>query len=419
MKANESIEKYPARVREYTNYALKSTKIVAKNCGPRPVGSEADAKAREYLKADTAKFCDEVKEEAFKCSDKAFMSWVSIGSVLLLVSAVLFVFGLQAISLAVTLLNVVFIVGEFFFYKKVLDGFFKKKETANIIGVRKASGETKRRIIFCGHTDSAYEWTYTYHGGRPFVALAIVIAVVSIAVSVAGNVIAIINNGALNPSIVFMNDNTFVTAFAIAMLALIPAYVYTFFFCNYKRPVVGAVDNLTGCFTSLAVVKFLFDNDIRFENTEVQVLLTGGEEAGTRGAQAYVKAHKDELTDKNVETVFVGVDTIHDFDFMNVISKDMNGFVKNDAHVVELIKNAAAVAGYDNVSSGPISLGSTDAAPFSQVGVPAATFVAMDPTPARYYHTRLDTEENLDPKTMEAGVKIALETAFLFDEKGI
>ena len=419
MKANESIEKYPARVREYTNYALKSTKIVAKNCGPRPAGSEADAKAREYLKADTAKFCDEVKGETFKCSDKAFMSWVSIGSVLLLVSAVLFMFGLQAISLAVTLLNVVFIVGEFFFYKKVLDGFFKKKETANIIGVRKASGETKRRIIFCGHTDSAYEWTYTYHGGRPFVALAIVIAVVSIAVSVAGNVIAIINNGALNPSIVFMNDNTLVTVFAIAMLALIPAYVYTFFFCNYKRPVVGAVDNLTGCFTSLAVVKFLFDNDIRFENTEVQVLLTGGEEAGTRGAQAYVKAHKDELTDKNVETVFVGVDTIHDFDFMNVISKDMNGFVKNDARVVELIKNAAAVAGYDNVSSGPISLGSTDAAPFSQAGVPAATFVAMDPTPARYYHTRLDTEENLDPKTMEAGVKIALETAFLFDEKGI
>ena len=106
MKANESIEKYPARVREYTNYALKSTKIVAKNCGPRPAGSEADAKAREYLKADTAKFCDEVKEETFKCSDKAFMSWVSVGSVLLLVSAVLFVFGLQAISLAVTLLNV-------------------------------------------------------------------------------------------------------------------------------------------------------------------------------------------------------------------------------------------------------------------------------------------------------------------------
>lgn len=419
MKANESIEKYPARVREYTNYALKSTKITAKTFGPRPVGSEADAKAREYLKGDTAKFCDEMKEENFSCSDKAFMSWVSVGSVLLAISAILFVFGLQAVSLAVTVLNVFFIVGEFFFYKHVMDIFFKKKETGNIIGVRKASGETKRRIIFCGHTDSAYEWTYTYHGGRPFVVLAIVLAVISVIVSVAGNVVAIINNGAINPSIVFMSDDKLIIAFAIAMLTLVPAYVYTFFFCNYKRPVVGAIDNLTGCFTSLAVVKFLFDNDIRFENTEVQVLLAGGEEAGTRGSQAYTKAHKDELTDKNIETVFVGVDTIHDFDFMNVISKDLNGFVKNDSRVVELIKDAAKIAGYENVTSGPISLGSTDAAPFSQIGVPAATFVAMDPTPAKYYHTRLDTEEILDPKSMEAAVKIALETAFLFDEKGI
>lgn len=419
MKANESIEKYPARVREYTNYALKSTKIVSKNFGPRPVGSEADAKAREYLKNDATKFCDEAREEKFNCSDKAFMSWVPIGSVLLIISTILFIFGLQVVSLVITAMNLFFIVSEFFFYKPVLDIFFKKRETGNIIGVRKASGETKRRIVFCGHTDSAYEWTYTYHGGRPAVATIIVSAVVSLVVSFAGCVVAIIQQGVVNPSVVFMNDNTVVTVFAIIMIVLTPFQIASFFFCNYKRPVTGAIDNLTGCFTSLAVVKFLFDNDIRFENTEVQVLLAGGEEAGTRGSQAYVKAHKEELADKNIQTVFVGIDTIHDFDFMNVISKDMNGLVKNDDRVVNLTKEAASVAGYDNVSSGPISLGSTDAAPFSQAGIPAATFVAMDPSPARYYHTRLDTEENLDPKTMEAAVKIAIETAFLFDEKGI
>ena len=44
---------------------------------------------------------------------------------------------------------------------------------------------------------------------------------------------------------------------------------------------------------------------------------------------------------------------------------------------------------------------------------------AMDPAPARYYHTRLDTHENLDLKTIEAGVDICLETVFLFDEKGL
>ncbi len=419
MKANESIEKYPARVREYTNYTIKSVKNVAKAYGPRPVGSESDAKAREYFKADMAKFCDEYKEEPFRCSDKAFMSWVPIGVVLLLVATVLFVFGMPAVSLAVSALNVFFIVLEFFLYKPVLDIFFKKKESANLVGVRKASGETKKRIIFSGHTDSAFEWTYTYHGGRPAVALIMVVAVVSIVVSLVASVIAIVQSGAINISVVFLNDNTLLTAFAIAMLVLLPFQVAAFFFTNYKMPVVGANDDLTGCFIALAVSKFMTDNDIRFENTEVQVLLAGGEEAGLRGSKAYAKAHKDELKDDSVETVFVSIDTIRDFDFMKIIDRDLNGLVKNDARVAALIKEGASIAGYDNVDSGVISLGSTDSAALSQIGVPAATFIAMDPTPARYYHTRLDTEENLDPKTIEAGVKIALETAFLFDEKGI
>ena len=46
MKANESIANYDIKVREYTNYAIKSIKNVCKNFGPRPVGSEAEQKAQ-------------------------------------------------------------------------------------------------------------------------------------------------------------------------------------------------------------------------------------------------------------------------------------------------------------------------------------------------------------------------------------
>ena len=60
-----------------------------------------------------------------------------------------------------------------------------------------------------------------------------------------------------------------------------------------------------------------------------------------------------------------------------------------------------------------------EAAAASQAGIKAASLVAMDPAPARYYHTRLDTEENLDPKMLETGLQIDLETAFMFDEQGI
>ena len=144
--------------------------------------------------------------------------------------------------------------------------------------------------------------------------------------------------------------------------------------------------------------KYLNDNDIRFENTEVCVLLTGAEEAGLRGSKSFVKNHP-ELKNNDVETVVVGVDTICEMEFMKIYSKDMNGLTKNDERVAKLIQEGAKNAGFD-VPTGVIELGATDAAAFSQKGIPAATFVAMNPEPSRYYHTRLDTYTNMN----EAGI---------------
>ena len=64
-------------------------------------------------------------------------------------------------------------------------------------------------------------------------------------------------------------------------------------------------------------------------------------------------------------------------------------------------------------------LGSTDAAAASQAGIAAASLVAMDPSPARYYHTRLDKADILVPETIEKVIDIALQTVFDFDEAGI
>ena len=68
---------------------------------------------------------------------------------------------------------------------------------------------------------------------------------------------------------------------------------------------------------------------------------------------------------------------------------------------------------------GAIPLGSTDAAAASEAGIAAASFVAMDPAPAKYYHTRLDTADILVPDTIEKVIDIALQAVFDFDEGGI
>ena len=418
MKSFESIPNFEIKVREYTNYAIKSIKNVCKSFGPRPVGSDAEKQAQEYMQADLEKWCDSVKREEFKCSDKAFMAWVPIGAVLLILNVLFFTLGLSAIALALSALTLFFVLGEFIFYKPVLDMFFKKKTSGNVYGVRKATGETKKRIIISGHTDSAYEWTYTYKGGRPVVALIIGVAVVSILLGLGANIYAMVHfDGAFGSVVWGQGGNLALRILAVIMYLTVPVLIAAINFCNYKNPVVGANDDLTGCFISCAVAKFLSDHDIRFDNTEVAVLCAGGEEAGLRGSKAFAKANRDMLND-GVETVFISVDTIRDIEFIKIYERDMTGVVKNDRRVAELIQQAAKNVGVE-VPIGTIELGATDAAAMSQAGVAASALTAMDPTPAKYYHTRLDTADNLAAPAIDLGVKIALETVFLYDEKGI
>lgn len=415
MKASESVGRYESEVRLYTNYAIKNIKKVSKH-GPRPVGSEAEKNAQLDMLSELETSCDSVTREEFKCSDKAFMSWVPIGAVLLIISAAMFTLGLPIISLALSAITLFFVLAEFIFYKPVLDIFFPQKTSGNVIGVRKATGETKKRIIFSGHTDSAYEWTYTYHGGHNAVLAIIITAVLAILVGIGGSIYAIVTGA---DSIVWTSDNLAMKILAVVTYVTVPVLIAALFFTNYKRPVLGANDNLSGCFVSAAVMKFLAANDIRFENTEVVAALVGGEEAGLRGSKAFMKAHAAEYKDeKDVQTIFISLDTLREHEFMAIYDKDMTGTVKNDKKVAALLQNSAKAIGYD-VPVKAIELGATDAAAASQAGIPAAAFTAMDPSPARYYHTRLDTEENLDPKTLEISLKLALEALFDFDEQGV
>ena len=419
MKSSESIPNFDIKVREYTNYAIKSIKNVCKEFGPRPVGSEAETKAQGYMLADLEKFCDEARREEFQCSDKAFMSWVPFGAVAITLSIILYTLGLPVIALALIGITLFFIVAEFVFYKPVLDVFFPKKTSGNVIGVRKASGETKKRIILSGHTDSAFEWTFTYKGGRPAVMGVIITAAVDVIIGIVINIYAMIHyHGAFGGIIWGAEGNLGMRIVAVVLYLTVPVMIIAVNFCNFKLPVMGANDDLSGVFIACSVQKFLSDNNIRFENTEVVTLCAGGEEAGLRGAKAFGKAHAEEYKNDGIETIFVGFDTIRELEYPKIYEKDMTGVVKNDRRVAELIQTAAKTVGMD-IDIGTIELGSTDAAAMSQAGIPASSMVAMDPSPARYYHTRLDTADNLSAQAIDTGVKIALETVFLFDEKGI
>lgn len=411
MEYLNNAENLKSTTADCTDFAVKGITDICNAFGPRPCGSDSEKYAQEQMMKDVEPFCDSVTRETFKVNPKAFMSFVPhAGACLMGATAINMAtaFGkgskLKALGSAALMGGALSgIVGEFLLYKKMYDPLFKEETSGNVIAVRKAKGETKRRIIISGHSDSAPEWTYTYKFGSHGV------------LAVAGYAVAGLGYTAATTAALLAGKK--VKKMALGQLAFLPAYAGLFKFVNHNNYVDGANDDLTGCYVSAAVMKYLSDNNIRFDNTEVIAIMTGGEECGLRGAKAYFEAHP-ELKNDGVETVYIALDNIRDGDFMMIYEKDMTGMVKNDKDVCKLLKNAGLKQGED-IPVGAIPLGSTDAAAASQAGIKAASLVAMDPAPARYYHTRLDTADILIPEVMDKVLNIVLQAVYDFDEKGL
>ncbi|MDR1629029.1 MAG: M20/M25/M40 family metallo-hydrolase [Oscillospiraceae bacterium] len=410
MRASESVPGFQAKLREYTNYSVRGIKKICREIGPRPCGTESEKKAQEYMAKNLKDFADTVEIEPFDVHPKAFMGWFWICGILGIVCVILFNVGLPLVSLIITALMLAMIFGEFLIYGQVIDFLFPKKTSHNMIATRKASGETKRHIVLGGHIDSVYEWRYTYTGGKALLFGGLGFAIVGLVVLAVMSVAAVVQ-GAL-----FEAPEGFARILGFVSIAFVPGFIGMIIFVNYKMPVEGANDNLTGVFTSAAVLKFLADNDIRFEHTDVTVLSTGGEEAGLRGARAFAKKHKGELG--KVESMVIATDTMRDYEHLAIYTKDMSGTVRNHPQASALLKKAGELAGVE-LEYAYLYAGASDAAAVSKEKIPATAFAAMDPGPPRYYHTRLDTADNLVPKTIEKGIEVLLEAVYLFDEKGL
>lgn len=410
MRASDSHPRFPSKVREYSNFAVRGITKICKEIGPRPCGGEEERRAQEYMLKEFGTCADEAHIEDFETHPAAYMGWFKVDAVLLLIAIVLLLCALPAIALIPIVAAVLVLTFEFLFYWQFTDPFYPKKTSCNCVAVRKSSGETKKRIILAGHIDSSFEWRTTYYGGKLFLYGAFAYAIAGLAYVIATDITALVL-GADDPHVVIMRYIT---------LAFVPAFIILFFFLsgNKKTMSQGANDNLTGVFASTAVMKYMADCGLRFENTELMVIATGGEESGLRGSKAYMAAHAEEIKKSGIETIFVAVDTLRDYETQAIYSRDLSGLVGHDKRVCRLVKEAGAMSGVE-MGYSVVFAGASDAVASTQAGIPATCYAAMDPGPPRYYHTRLDTWDNMNQKTIEKGIEVLLNTAFLYDEKGL
>ena len=402
---------------EAAQYMIDEITHICKDFEKRSPGTKGELQSCEYmaevLKKDCG--CDYAEVESFKENPGSFFGWIYFTITFVLIAIALY-FVAPVVSAVLIVFGLFIAFMQFGLYKKFVDRFFPELTGHNVTAIKKPTGEVKRRILFNGHPDAAWEWPVNYAlGGVGFEGHAIICAVGAIYYLVL-SIISCVNGRAIG---IFSPDGSFSdwdlwSRLAIGGFVFIPFLVGLYWMWNKNRIVDGANDNLSGCYMGIAILKALKDEGIEFENTEVGVILTGSEEAGLRGSKAWCEAHKGEFRD--VPTFIISYDTIFDPKYLMTNYRDLNGTVKADKDVSDLYMEAAKAINVPCKKGWVPPLGgATDSAAFAQAGFRATGITGLNHKLESYYHTRRDTYDNMNPQGLANCFAASVKALEMFD----
>ncbi|MDR3344736.1 MAG: M28 family peptidase [Oscillospiraceae bacterium] len=407
---------------ELVQYMIGGITEVCNRFKNRAAGTQSERDAQAHLKAELEGYADEVIMEDFDEHPAAFMGFIPVAALLAAAGITLYwlnpgdggtfswIAGIAGVALP--LFAALMFLFEFLMYRDFVDFLFPKRVSRNVYATYKPSGEVKQRIIFGGHTDAVHEWRYQWLGG-----------VFALSPVIFGGVLTIFYILGINAARLISGNLAIEGAWKVLgwiAICTTPFIIAIMLFVNYKIIVDGASDNLSADFISMAVIKKLHDSGVRYEHTEIGCLLSGSEEAGLRGAKAFAKKHKDDLTADGVETVFISLDTMTDVDQMMTYTRGCTGTVKDDDAVGDLLQEAGKNCGKELPIAGWYP-GAVDAEAFSMYGLRSCGFCALrhDPPPKYFYHTRNDDPAHLNPECIALSLDICLEAAEIFNAKGM
>lgn len=397
---------------ESARFIHKEITHIIKTFEKRDPGSRGEEQACEYM-ADYLKNecgCERADIEEFKEHPGAFFGWLYFTLTFALLGiALFFVFPLASIILIAA--GFFILITEFGLYKQFVDKAFPEKTGHNVTAIKKPKGEVKRRIIFNGHPDAAWEWPVNYKLGGIAFDIHELLGMGGALYYLILSIISVIQNGA---GIKAIDTSTPLFIAGLAGLIFVPFIIGLYWMWNEKRVVDGANDNLSGCYMGIAILKALKDEGIELENTEIGVVLTGSEEAGLRGSMAWCEQHKGEFDD--VPTFIFSYDTIHDPKQLMVNYRDLNGTVKTDEEVSDLFMEAAQELDiFCKKGMVPPLGGATDSATFAKAGFRATGITGLNHKIEDYYHTRRDTYDNMDEEGLACCFAASVKALEMFD----
>ncbi len=402
-------------------YAFDIVKTICTEVGPGMPGTPQERERATMIKKELESHLGvgHVAVEEFSVAPWAFLSAYPMSAFFMLLAALLNIsmgrftgvspWLTSIAALVFSVISPLLFIFEFVLGFELVDPFFKKKQSVNVIGTLRKPGtvNVKRLLILGGHHDSAPENTWLGFLGYGFFILSMTWLIGFITMLAMG-IIQLTGTITGNAAIVHIGT----MGWGMLAYPIAPSVVFGLFFNRGRKDggtVPGAADNLSACALAVAMCRFLVKNPSYIpDDTEIRFISFGSEEAGCRGSQHYVERHLGEL--KLMDAHLLNFETVTHPE-PTILSSDANGTVKNSPEMVKSVVTAAECAGVPYKVM-PAYLGvSNDSGSFNKVGLKAATLLGfkVPQQMVAFYHQKRDTPEVLTIEPLLNVLKLTLE----------
>lgn len=397
----------PELKKENVDYAFSMMRRVENETGNRRAGSDGEKRVQKIWLGELMRFCDETSEEKFRVrtgagtlTQKTLSAVLVVCNILFAVASATGVAALAVVSLLISLLSFAIFAYKFLFDGDKLDFLVKQKYSENVFGKRYSRGETKARVVLVTRADSPQKLRFTLFGGE--------LLFLVTAASVVGNTFLFCSqalflfSGAPKASAVF-------SVLCVVCWLFVPIYFFAFLLTE-RKTASGVSGSLVPTSTALGILKQFFENGIRYDNTEICCLVTGGEYSSHAGAYSFANRHRRRFND--VPTVFIPIDELTGNGDLCVFFRDASG-VSGNTEIASVIADAADNLKI-NIKKERTRLGSASYTPFSAQGLCACSLGSSKKKTGFAYGDG-DKVTSVKDKTVSRVGALLIETVNYFD----
>lgn len=358
--------------------------------GPRGSTTPKEREAAEYAASVLRQARLEPKVEPFTSTVSGWRPF-AVAALVALLTTVLFQFAPRGLSAAlgvVLLAATVSVFLEMYFRPNLLKLVIGKGQSQNVWARLPVTGTATRRVILAAHIDThRTPWVFTSPGRLKFFKTMTTLGVVAFIVAALA---------------LLVFSGTGWQWLKLLALVLVPVHLIVFALTwqpDTTPHTVGANDNATGVGVVLNLAERLAREPLA--NTEVLAVITGCEEVGSVGMQAFIDQHKGELEG----ALGISIDNVGGAG-AGVCYTSVEGMViplKPSPLLFGLAEELRQENPQLNAYTLPYTTLHTDATCMLANGVPALSFVGLTPTgEIPNWHTVNDIFENVEAGPVEA-----------------